>query len=433
MRILCLHGHTQTGPVFERKTHRLQQHIQRAFPNASFYFPTGEISYKVSDRLDYLQDIQRERSDTFKDPDEIDTHAWFRLHEDDPPTGLLDSINRVAEMLRTEGPFDGIICFSQGSVVGGMVASLLEGPRRRQRFEEYAATFPEAVRYPEPYKDLDHPPFKFGITYGAYMGVSPVFSAFYENPIIETPFLHFMGEFDPVVPSEMAAAVDKAQIGGARRRKIMHPGAHAIPIGAEYHEAVVDFIRSVGDGSYFSLPTSIPEEGVPSLDYHDSPEQTPIQTPLLTPSLATAVTSTPLPSTEAPLLASEKLDRWRKSRSPRRPISRRGRSFFSGRRSTSSSAVSRAESQHSDVTQIQAPSEFDSVGSSTDRDPGGVVTVVEEDMMEPGYDTEDWQELMLSDLLNMILRRQGRPGKFYFVPDGGDGEGLVNGMGMGIE
>lgn len=48
--------------------------------------------------------------------------------------------------------------------------------------------------------------------------------------------------------------------------------------------------------------------------------------------------------------------------------------------------------------------------------------------MEPGYDTEDWQELMLSDLLNMILRRQGRPGKFYFVPDRGDGGSLVNGM-----
>ncbi|KAL4928075.1 serine hydrolase-domain-containing protein [Aspergillus undulatus] len=416
MRILCLHGHTQTGPVFERKTYRLQQHIKKAFPGASFYFPTGAIAYKVSDRLDYLDEIQRERSDNFKDPDDIDTHAWFRLHQEEPPIGLLDSIDHVAEILRDKGPFDGIICFSQGSVVGAMVASLLEGPRRRQRFEEYSATNPEAVRFPDAYKDLNHPPFKFGITYGAYMGRSHVFSAFY-NPLIETPFMHFMGEFDPVVPSDMAAAVDAAQIGGARRRKMMHPGAHAIPIGNEYHEAVVDFIQSVTGDSYFGLPS----DSVPSLGYHDTPELTPLQTPVMTPALSSAVSTTSLPSSESTILGGQRLDKWRKPKSPRRMIKprlNRGRSFLSSRRSTSSSSMS---SQHSDVTQTRAPSPAPSCEKAD-----AVVTVVEDDMMAPEYETEDWQELMLSDLLNEMLRRQGRPGKFYFVPDGGDAESLVN-------
>ncbi|KAL4810622.1 serine hydrolase-domain-containing protein [Aspergillus unguis] len=394
MRILCLHGHTQTGPVLDRKTARLQEHIRRAFPNASFYFPTGGIAYKVSDRLDYLDEIQRERPETFKDPDDIETHAWFRLHEDDPPRGLLESIDRVAHILQTQGPFDGIICFSQGSVVGAMAASLLEGPARRRRFEEYAKVFPKAVRYPEAYKALDHPPFKFGITYGAYMGVNPVFDAFYD-PVIQTPFMHFMGEFDPVVPSEMAAAVAKAQIGGSRRRSMTHPGAHAIPVGAQYHEAAVDFIQSVTSEPYFDFHA----ESVPTLGYGDSPEQTPLQTPPMTPSLI---------SCEPMCFSSGRAVRLKKPFAQLRVRGRRARSSISftplsGRRSTCSSSSS-VDMQHSNKTVSRAVSE------TTD----AMVQVGNE--LVPRFDSDDWHEMMLSDLLNEMLRRQGRPGRFYFVP-----------------
>ncbi|KAL4738911.1 serine hydrolase-domain-containing protein [Aspergillus similis] len=436
MRILFFHGHTQTGPVFERKTFRLREHIQRAYPDSTFFFPTGPIAYKVSDRLDYLSDIQRERPENFKNPDLIDTHAWFRLFEDDPPRGLFESLDIAAEILRTEGPFDGVICFSQGSIIGSMVASLLEGPRRRKRFDEYAASFPGAMQYPESYKNLNHPPLKFGITYGAYMGTNPMFKAFYSEPLIETPFLHFMGEFDPVVPSEMAAAVDKAQIGGSRRRKIMHPGAHAIPVGDRYHNAVVDFIRSACEPlpTYFDLPS----DDVPLLSYNDTPEQTPLQTPLLTPSLSSVVPTTSIPTSEATVLATKRMDQWKMLNSPRRNIRPRStrHTAYSGRRSTSSSAASSAGSQHSDdseATRILASSTstVQTIAPAIEKEPDVAVSVVEDDSMVPesGYEGEGWQELLLSDLLNEMLRRQGRPGRFYFVPDGEE-DRLENGLSL---
>ncbi|KAL4812989.1 serine hydrolase-domain-containing protein [Aspergillus spinulosporus] len=436
MRILFFHGHTQTGPVFERKTFRLREHIQRAYPCSTFFFPTGPIAYKVSDRLDYLSDIQRERSENFKDPDLIETHAWFRLFEEDPPRGLFESLDIAAEILRAEGPFDGVICFSQGSVIGSMVASLLEGPRRRQRFDEYAASFPGAVQYPESFKNLNHPPLKFGITYGAYMGTNPIFKAFYTEPLIETPFLHFMGEFDPVVPSEMVDAVDKAQIGGSRRQKIMHAGAHAIPVGDRYHEAVVNFIRSACEAApaYFDLPS----DDLPLLSYNDTPEQTPLQTPLLTPSLSSAVSTTSIPSSEATILATKKLSRWGEYRSPRRNIRPRStrRTTFSGQRSTSSSPASSAASQHfnePEATRMPASSTstIQKIAPTVNKDPEVAVRVVEVDSMvsESEYGGEGWQELLLSDLLNAMLRRQGRPGRFYFVLDGEE-DRLENGLGL---
>lgn len=425
MKILCLHGHTQTGPILSRKTFRLQQHIKRAFPKTTFYFPTGSIACKVSDRLDYVEGIQKERPETFKDPDEIETHSWFRLHEDDPPRGLLESIDRVAEIIRTEGPFDGMICFSQGSVVGAMSASLLEGPRRRQRFEEYSAQNPNAVRYPDAYKNLDHPPLKFVITYGAYMGVDPVFSAFYSDPIITTPFMDFMGEFDPVIPSEMAAAVDRAQIGGSRRRKMIHPGAHAIPCGSEYHEAAVDFIRSAIDDSYFVLPASLPIESVPSLEYSDTPEETPLSTPDLSSVEATA----PFSVTDSQYLVSEKMERNKFPRTSRRfiPKSRSrvsvsSRPSVSGRRSTSSSTASSSGSQFS---RTRAASEVEPTNLTADKDINSFSTLMETKLTAAGYDVGGMRELLLSEFLDEMVRRHGRSGKLYFIPDGDEKNHLL--------
>ncbi|KAJ5220194.1 hypothetical protein N7468_009398 [Penicillium chermesinum] len=416
MKILCLHGHTQTGPILSRKTLRLQEHIRRAFPGTSFYFPTGPIAYKVSDRLDYSQLTEKEKPDNFKDPDAIETHSWFRLHEDDPPRGFFESMDRIADILQTEGPFDGMICFSQGSIIGGMCASLLEGPKRRRRFEEYSAVYPDAIRYPEAYKNLDHPPLKFVITYGAYMGCSPIFSAFYTDPIITTPFMHFMGEFDPVVPSEMVAAVDLAQIGGPQRRKMMHPGAHAIPCGNEYHEAAVDFIKSALDNSYFGPLNDLPMGRVPPLEYHDTPEQT----PLTTPKLSSIDVAASLPISEGGGLVPEKLDRYRKSRSPRKVTSsRRSRASvssgasLSGRRSISSATSSTG----SRFSRTRATSETESPVFTTDQDNKTATATMENKLIAAGYDVGGMRELLLSEFLDEMVRRHGRSGKLYFVPD----------------
>ncbi|KAL5343850.1 hypothetical protein BJX70DRAFT_351903 [Aspergillus crustosus] len=262
------------------------------------------------------------------------------------------------------------------------------------------------------------------------MGVDPIFSAFYENPVIETPFMHFMGEFDPVVPSEMAAAVAKSQWGGVKRQRILHPGAHAIPIGKRYHEAVVDFISThtapangYRDG-YFGVGVgsgsgSGSGSGVPGLSYHDTPEETPVQTPELAPSI---------PATSSKLRSVGSLHRLRTGKTfQRRPTinlrQTRSRSFLSSRASSDSFSSS---SQHSDTTETRTISP--SPGKSE-----SVVTVVEEDemMAVPGYETADWQELMLSDLLNEMLRRSGRAGKFYFVPESGDGQRMEMDVGVG--
>lgn len=257
MKILALHGYTQSGPGFQRKIKRLQLHLSNVYPGAEFCFPTGPIQLRPSEKIPLLG-AQHHDADAGSsagapkglhdrpDPDDIDAFAWFALHGHcDPPIGYLQSLDALADVLRVSGPFDGILGFSQGALLAVMVASLLEGSTRRAAFARAGERSAEALPFPESFKNLKHPPLKFGITYGALMGVGKKYAAFYGKPRIQTPFVQFSGRWDPVVGVEMAQAVQNARIGGSKSVTVFHPGAHIVCTGVKYLDAVVDFIKGL--------------------------------------------------------------------------------------------------------------------------------------------------------------------------------------------
>lgn len=266
MKILFLHGYTQSGPGFRMKTQRLQTHLQKAFPDTKFCFPTGSVKLQPSESLARIQRREQcqssddEEDSPIKDPDDIDAYGWFALHDrQDPPRGWLESLSALASILKTEGPFDGVIAFSQGGCLAGHIASLLQGSVRREAFERYKAAYPHALPYPDCFEGLDHPPLKFGVTYSTVMARSKAYACFYSDPVIDTPFLHFVGKWDTTITSGMAEAVKNAQIGGSRSHKIEHPGGHIFPTDAKYQTAVVDFIKSVQIGIPFDCETMTPQ------------------------------------------------------------------------------------------------------------------------------------------------------------------------------
>lgn len=266
VKILALHGYTQSGPGFQRKVHRLQSHLENIFPGIQVRFPTGVVRLRPSEKALGLSSRLSEpaasddnpKPDDNPDPDDIDAYAWHTLHDArDPPTGFVDSLNALADVLRTEGPFDGILGFSQGALLAVMVASLLEGDVRRKAFRRAQEDFLESFPYPPSFETLEHPPLKFGITYGALMGRGKKYAAFYNDPIIHTPFIHFCGCWDPVVGIEMAQAVVDAQIGGRTCIRITHPGAHIVPVGGQYLNAVSNFIEDHYSGPKGLEPTRL--------------------------------------------------------------------------------------------------------------------------------------------------------------------------------
>ncbi|OCL02090.1 dihydrofolate reductase [Glonium stellatum] len=255
IKVLMLHGFTQSGTLFHAKTRALEKNLQKAFPaGITLHYPTAPIRLSLADvpfAVASTEDPASYGVDKDKDK-ELDVWGWWRRKGDSEPytyEGIERGMDHIAEVLKTEGPFDGVIGFSQGGACAGMLASLLE-PGRREAFEAF---YPDGgMRYPESFEDSTgyitttiHPPLKFAVSYSGFAARGgKLYRGFYE-PKIKTPMLHFLGTLDTVVEEKRSLALVEAceQSDG---RVVYHPGGHFLPSSQKaYVSALIGFIREV--------------------------------------------------------------------------------------------------------------------------------------------------------------------------------------------
>src|SRR2546423_2289989 len=240
LKILMLHGYTQSGPLFHAKTRALEKHLQKAFPGSKLVYPTGPLRLNPTD----VPGFEPSSAD---DATEVEVYGWWRRSNPaDPPEylGFEDCMAAVAKILATEGPFDGAIGFSQGAALTAMLASILEGPSRREAFSHFRSESPLSIPFPPPLDSLQNPPLKFGVIYSGFMAPGQRYKAFYDQPHIRTPTAHFLGSLDSVVDESRSRALIDACGGEGKARVLWHPGGHFVPSGKQFLEALVDFIQA---------------------------------------------------------------------------------------------------------------------------------------------------------------------------------------------
>jgi predicted esterase len=238
MRILMLHGFAQDGNTFQRKTSKLVHSIRAVYPNAYFAWPDGPVELHTTDIPGFETRSYGEQSQYGPQ-----LRAWFHLrYVASPPSGLSRSLDIIADVLKREGPFDGIIAFSQGTLLAGMVASLLQGERRETAHCKALSSSTAVFGYPEAFRELKHPPLKFGVLYATRVGREHPFQWLYEGPKIPTPFCLVSGKWDPMVEvDEQRATLDKLSSNGVCIT-IEHDGGHFVPTDARNIKRVVNFI-----------------------------------------------------------------------------------------------------------------------------------------------------------------------------------------------
>ncbi|KAJ5982210.1 hypothetical protein N7451_012310 [Penicillium sp. IBT 35674x] len=231
--VLTPTGSWQSGELFRNKASALEELIQRAFGSdgVDFVYPTGRFEFASTD-------------DSFELRNRRGTYCWWQSDNvdgeyPDLETGLESTIS----VLKDSGPFDGIIGFSQGGAMAGMIASLLEGNRKDSfaRFQSHGG-----IEYPDAFASLNHPGFKFLVSISGYATSHPAYRAFYE-PYIETPSLHLLGSSDKVVGKDASMRfVESCQSPNKKRNPVViwHPGGHSIPNGKAELDPVVRFIKS---------------------------------------------------------------------------------------------------------------------------------------------------------------------------------------------
>ncbi|KAM0717868.1 hypothetical protein Q7P37_006200 [Cladosporium fusiforme] len=265
LRILMLHGYTQSGPLFHAKTKALEKSLAKAFPAApaTGHLPTHpggvELHYPTAPvKLSYADIPGFDVDGASAQDEQPEAYGWWtRKGSGEPYTydGMERGLATIAETMQRDGPFDGAIGFSQGGAAAGMVAALLEDGRRAA-FE--AAQAKGGMQYPESFtrdtgyiEEAVQGPLKFAVSYSGFgASTNDLYRAFYE-PLIETPMMHFLGSLDTVVSEERSlrlveACRDGRGKAGGVQRVVYHPGGHFLPSSQkQYVAALVAFIREV--------------------------------------------------------------------------------------------------------------------------------------------------------------------------------------------
>lgn len=261
-----LHGFTQSGPNFHAKTRALEKNLLKAFPaGITLHYPTAPIKLARADIPFAVAPSASGEEET--DPD---AYAWWRRKgETEPYTyeGIEEGLSSLAHTLRTEGPFDGVIGFSQGGAMAAMLASLLE-PGRRAAFEKFypagGLTYPDAFTEDTGYVEgTVHAPLKFAVSYSGFAARGTDFYRGFYEPKIVTPMLHFLGSLDTVVEEARSLAlVERCE--KSEGRVVYHPGGHFLPSSQKaYVGALVGFIKQV---LHAAESEEKKEEGVEDMD-----------------------------------------------------------------------------------------------------------------------------------------------------------------------
>lgn len=200
MKILCLHGYRQNVRLFSKSADSLVKKLKKIaqveFINSPFLIKEGEIGYE--------EGIDRRKWWSLQKKDDLFEPISYDLAE--------ESISYVAKYYN-ENKFDGILGFSQGSVV---VQCLLLREMINPRFTILIGTFP--------------------IT-------DPAWLSFEFRR--ELPLLFCIGERDELVPrSKTEELLRKLRIPF---EVCLYAGGHYVPSNAEAVRIICDFVMRVGN------------------------------------------------------------------------------------------------------------------------------------------------------------------------------------------
>ncbi|KAF2716030.1 hypothetical protein K431DRAFT_236294 [Polychaeton citri CBS 116435] len=239
LKILMIHGYTETGETFRADNVELEHALRDAFPAApapgyhpsypggiQFVYPTGTWRLKPTDWARYI-------------PGTDPNYGWFyKVPDDEEFPGLTDGLAHLGDVMKTQGPFTGVIGYSQGGFIAGLIASLLE-PGRREAFQHFVDQ-EDGIPYPEAFRGVE--PIRFSISCCGFAGLSPRYKAFY-SPKISSPLLHINGALDLQVDDKRSRTLVDATAGEEEEKVLLHPGAHIIPTKRLYTDAMIAWIK----------------------------------------------------------------------------------------------------------------------------------------------------------------------------------------------
>ncbi|KAI3623803.1 dihydrofolate reductase [Malassezia furfur] len=242
LRVLVLHGFAQNSYVFKRRTSALQKACRNV---VDFVFLNAPIQVKA-----FPSEANPDpKSPSPSDPEEEQARAWWR-QIDDAYVGWDGTARYLQRAFQEQGPFDGVLGFSQGGCLAGVLAAALEHP--------------ELV--PDSPGTFQAQPFRFAVSVSGFRPRAPLFDRLMEARIA-TPMLVIQGREDSIVtPAFTETLVQVCD----QVRVAEHDGGHYLPTPAPWRNFLRDFFASFlqeepGAWRSVPLPTAADDNSDPKL------------------------------------------------------------------------------------------------------------------------------------------------------------------------
>lgn len=238
LKILMLHGYTQSGPVFSSKTKALSKLLTKAVSPAPYnlhptlIYPTAPLRLRPSDIPGYVP------SDDTPSGEEDDSDNWGWCRKDEATNtyrGLPEGMRTIATSIAEAGGVDGVLGFSQGGAIAALVAAALEEPHR--------VPTPNAQEHNSWLSELraanNGKPLKFCVVYSGFYATPDDLQWLYSSPIA-TPTLHFLGSLDTVVEESRSQGLVERCVDPM---VVVHPGGHYVPVAKDWVLVLIGWLR----------------------------------------------------------------------------------------------------------------------------------------------------------------------------------------------
>ncbi|KAL4222813.1 Ovarian cancer-associated protein 2 [Mactra antiquata] len=215
LKILCIHGYRQNAQSFRERTGAFRK-IPFIKKNTELVFITApnEVPPLQKDEEQESSSQQDERGWWFSQAD----RTYMAQDYTDCCPGYDESVELIKKTFEDEGPFDGILSFSQGAAFVSLLCGLKE-------------------ENPEMFK------FDFVILVAGFKSRQSTHEVLYKTPFT-VPSLHVYGDTDKVIQKEMSEDLLQYFV---EPRTVQHSGGHFIPVTSAEKKKYTEFLQEMLD------------------------------------------------------------------------------------------------------------------------------------------------------------------------------------------
>lgn len=215
LRILCIHGYRQNEQTFREKTGAFRKIVKKyaelVFITAPNFVPPTEDASATDAKGEATSDqcgwwfSQSHRS-------------FHALEMTDCSDGFTESLDVIRQAFQEQGPFDGVLGFSQGASMVSLLCAMQVEQATDSVFK-----------------------FEFAILIAGFKSRSTKHADLYTQQVA-IPTLHVYGDTDKVIGKDMSVELLQLYVEPVT---LSHPGGHFVPAAAPQKKVYVEFLNDM--------------------------------------------------------------------------------------------------------------------------------------------------------------------------------------------